>query len=351
MFRARQRKKQLFQQTRGGMARRKSNRKAASPLTGGRCQGLAHVARYLKGAHSHSTAFQFAASMTLFSSALIERSPSCILSSCISHDRERCEKPIDFSVAAMAATQSSPSTATPSSLASRRPQARTALPPFTLPPQPSFPRAATAADTLSPPTSAASASGSTPRQPSASPSYSAESSPGYSTGATVLAHPHRAASLSPFQSHLPPPAGGAVLQPRRLAPRPPGPLSHPHDPKVTSIAAIANAAISNANNVGPDRAVGLNADLSTSPGSPPARRPLPGSPGAAGQFSPPRPAERLPPISSLISPMDRAGLGRLTVTVCFLFSCSSSVNQPLSRTCGHGSALCGQRPLLSRCRP
>lgn len=318
--------------------------KAPSPLTRGRRQGLAHVARCLLRCTQPQHSFS-QASRTLSFSSFEAHHLSQSLSSCTTRAPRRALSVHRLHVAAMAATRSSPSTSTPSSLASRRPQARTALPPFTLPPQPGVPRAA--ADTLSPPTPA-SAYGSTPRQSSASPSYSAESSPGYSTGTTMLAHPHRAASHSPYQSHHPLPAGGAAVQPRRLAPRP-GPLTHPHDPKVTSIAitnAIANTAGISANR---DTAAGVDVSGSTSPRSPSTRRPLPGAPG---ETSPTRPVQRLPPISSLISPLDRAGLGRVRIMVCpFVPGPHKSLvaNVPRS-TSGLGNAPCGQHPCNSRCR-
>ncbi|KAK5662409.1 hypothetical protein OQA88_8320 [Cercophora sp. LCS_1] len=151
----------------------------------------------------------------------------------------------------MAATQPPAPAPAPSSssFASRRPHARTALPPFSLPPPPEYPRttATAAADPLTP----GAASNVAARQPTGSP-YSTGSSPGhYSTASgTMLAHP---------QLH---PARPSADTGPRLYSRP-GPLSHPHG----------------------------------TPAASPPRKPLPGAPHQA------RPQhEKLPPISSLIPP-------------------------------------------------
>lgn len=230
----------------------------------------------------------------------------------------------------MEATQSPPPTSTSSSLASRR-QARPPVLPFILPPRRPLPRG--------PPTPA-SAPGTAPRQVSASPEHAPGGSPGYSTGTAMLAHPHRAASHSPYQGHRLRPMIGATIRRPRLAPRP-GPLTHPHDPKVADVAAgittkpatspgdvtakpdatVKPSAIANAE---APKDAGTGASSSTSPSSPPARRPLPNSPGAIPKSSPPRPTERLPPISSLISPMERAGLDYLTSQI----SQPSAVSNP-----------------------
>ena len=162
----------------------------------------------------------------------------------------------------MAATQSpAPSSSSSSSFASRRPLARAALPPFTLPPPPEFPRptAASASSTLSPPTPTPPAGA---QQPSGSP-YSTGSSPGYassrvsSTTSTMLAHPQRATSHSPYESH----------------PRP-GPLSHPLH----------------------------NNPIQLSP-----RKPLPGSSSGQLRTPPSRFTEKLPSIASLIPPPSQYG--------------------------------------------